>query len=150
MDKLKPLSILALASFIAVSCEVEQDGMTPGEFNYMIVNTTNHNITIITNPLVSSLPADTFFLTSQDTIISKGYESQYGDPSPLPSGDVYLTFDGDFTYKCSPNKEDKCMVDHQRNYECLENGPKVYKYIYLFTEEDYEYAKAHPYEETTE
>jgi hypothetical protein len=37
------------------------------------------------------------------------------------------------------------MIFAQGNYSTILSGPDIYLYRYEITEEDYEYAKAHPY-----
>lgn len=147
MDKLvKPLFLSALL-FGLFACESDDvDGVTPGEFNYIIVNGTEHRVLITTDPLSASEKTDSVLLSFQDSMISYGYFRHWGDLEPFPSGGVFVTFDDTVTYKCGSGEGyETNMFGSQYNYECLLNGPDLYKYRYVITEEDYEYAKAHPY-----
>lgn len=145
MDRVSKLLVFVMSLILFNSCDEDVDGVTPGDFNYIIVNGTKHQIVIMTDPISSGDKADTICLSYQDSTVSKGYYNSWGDPDPFPTGGVYISFDDSLVCECQPNIEDRCMIDMQRSYECLQEGPDVYKYRYVITEEDYEYAKAHPY-----
>ncbi len=146
MDRVSKLFLYMVSLLGIASCEEDVDGYTPGDFNYIIVNGTQHQIVITTDPISTDNKADTIRLSYQDSIVSKGYRRHWGDPEPFPTGLVYITYDDTLIYSCEPNEGlNPGMVYVKANYECLQNGPDVYKYRYVITEEDYEYAKAHPY-----
>ena len=137
--------MILFAILIASSCDKDVDGITPGDFNYIVVNGTGYNIHITTEPISVNGKINPIELSPRDSFVSKGYYEGFGDPRPFPAGAVYITFGDSIVCECQPNLEEKCMINTQKVYQCLQNGPDVYTYRYIITEEDYEYAKAHPY-----
>lgn len=146
MDRVSKLFLFMVSLLGIASCEEDVDGYTPGDFNYIIVNGTQHQIVITTDPISTDNKADTIRLSYQDSIVSKGYHVHWGDPEPFPAGRVFVNFDDSLIFKCQSNSECRCMINDPYFYEEVIVVPeKEYKYRYVITEEDYEYAKAHPY-----
>lgn len=145
MDRVSKLLLFIMPMMGIYSCDEDVDGITPGDFNFIIVNGTQHQITITTDPISFDIEADTICLSYQDSFVSKGAYYGIGDPDPFPVGDVYISFDDSLVHECQSNFENRCMIFTRMGYERLQDGPDVYKYRYVITEEDYEYAKAHPY-----
>ncbi|MCQ2232294.1 MAG: hypothetical protein MJZ30_10655 [Paludibacteraceae bacterium] len=59
-----------------------------------------------------------------------------------------MVFDDTIKYDCFQNKE-RSMLGNIQNYSRIGQS-EHYEYRYVITEEDYEYAKKHPYKETEE
>lgn len=150
MDKLKLFSISLLFMSLYACKPSDVDGITKGDFSYYIHNTTERRVGIVYQPLSHDLDGENFDIPANDSIKIEGRAEDFGDPVPFPLGNVYVIFDDTVKYKCEDNPEGRCMLNRYFRYSSIEVSKDVYKRDYYITEEDYEYAKAHPYEETTE
>lgn len=145
MDRLKlfTLSVLLMSLYACKPSDV--DGVTNGGFFYYIYNSTERTVRINHHPYSAFMNDQEFEIRANDSIRIKGMFEDYGDPVPFISGEVYITFDDTIKYKCVDNPEGRCMLDKFFMYTSKEVKKYVYKRDYYITEEDYEYAKDHPY-----
>jgi len=152
MDRKIKSLIIALTSLITFSsCEPSDiDGLPSGKHYYMIVNKTNHNVRIESSPASAAYARDTLKLCPNDSIILNSVVSSFSY-APFHAGIVHLVFNDTLYYLCPSYKGinhpigDSEMIFAQGNYSTILSGPDIYLYRYEITEEDYEYAKAHPY-----
>ena len=140
MGKLKCLLISLVVLFIASCSEPDVDG--GAVYNLYISNGTSHKIEI------KSDSTEVLYTISPSEKVEIMYEAEGLPVQPYPFGlnsVIFITFDDTLSYKCTPNKETRCMITDAFFYESIEVKDNVRKLLYEITEEDYEYAKAHPY-----
>ncbi len=153
MDRKIKSLIIALTSLITFSsCEPSDIDGVPlqGEWYYVIANKTNHNVNIeIGNRNPSNQPIN-YFILSQDSIIKTSDIDAVGRHVPFDGYPTYIIFDDTLKYKCPSYITDResvyaSMIYHLANYTLIIDTLDIHLYRYEITEEDYEYAKAHPY-----
>lgn len=149
MDKFvkQILCYLPLLSFL--SCEPDiVDNITVGAYSFVITNGTSKKLDIVYEHIQKSENGpntEVFTLYPSDSIVRIGETGGIaGDILPFWDGFVFLVSD-DFTHLCELNTEGRCMINSSSSYYKEKQGPNVYVCHYTITEEDYEYAKAHPY-----
>ena len=150
MDRLKFYFIVCVSSLMMFSCgEKDVDNVTIGDYTFVITNGTSAKLDIVYEHLSkneSDPDVETFTLYPSDSIVRMGETHGIaGEIVPFLSGRVFLEFDDALMCLCEPNKELRCMIDRPQCYKKEEKAPDVYVCRYVITEEDYEYAKAHPY-----
>lgn len=150
MDKLKFYFIVCVSSLLLFSCgEDDVDNVTMADYTFVITNGTSAKLDIVYEHLSKSENGpntETFTLYPSDSIARLGETHGIaGKFVPFMSARLFLVFDDTLTYLCEPNTELRCMVDRPECYKREEKAPDVYVCRYVITEEDYEYAKAHPY-----
>lgn len=145
--------IFVLIAFISLpSCDPSDIDGVPlqGEWYYVIANKTNHNVNIeIGNRNPSNQPIN-YFILSQDSIIKTSDIDAVGRHVPFDGYPTYIIFDDTLKYKCPSYITDResvyaSMIYHLANYTLIIDTLDIHLYRYEITEEDYEYAKAHPY-----
>ena len=114
----------------------------------MIVNSTNHDLRIDVERYSEGRPIEQINLFSHDTIVRQCelFDTSI-DLAHVPfNGLVSLVVEDSLSYLCSGNDSLSLqMFATLDNYVPILNGPDFYLFRYEITEEDYEYAKAHPY-----
>lgn len=142
----KYILLILLAIFIN-SCEVDGPPL-PGDWKIMIVNSTNHDLRIDIERYSEGCPIEQIHLFSHDTIVRQCelFDTSI-DLAHVPfNGLVSLVVEDSLSYLCSGNDSLSLqMFATLDNYVPILNGPDFYLFRYEITEEDYEYAKAHPY-----
>ena len=153
MDKLVRMASGIILLFGIISCgEKEVDGeYALGIVNYTIVNGTKHKCVIESYPIHNSKELICEEIASGDSVIyHKNGEGSYSTMYDLYNDKVvYLVFDDSVKYDCLLNKDHE-MIALDRNYKLnvISEYPNYhYEFRYVITEEDYEYAKLHPYKE---
>ena len=138
----KYILLILLAIFIN-SCEVDGPPL-PGDWKIMIVNSTNHDLRIDVERYSEGRPIEQIYLFSHNTIVRP---CEMVDLNYVPfNGLVSLVVEDSLSYLCSGNDSLSLqMFATLDNYVPILNGPDFYLFRYEITEEDYEYAKAHPY-----
>ncbi|MBR2262513.1 MAG: hypothetical protein IJ916_12550 [Paludibacteraceae bacterium] len=147
MDKLNFL-VLCVFSLSFFSCEPDMvDDITTECYSFVITNGTSKKLDIVYEHMSKSengLNTEVFTLYPSDSIVRIGEtDGIAGEILPF-RGFVFLVFD-DFTYLCERNTDGYCMINSSYTYKKEKQGSNVYVCRYTITEEDYEYAKAHPY-----
>ena len=139
---MKKYILLILLAISTNSCEV--DGPLPGDWKIMIVNSTKHDLRINVERYSEGRPIEQIYLFSHDTIVRP---CEMVDLNYVPfNGLVSLVVEDSLSYLCSGNDSLSLqMFATLDNYVPILNGPDFYLFRYEITEEDYEYAKAHPY-----
>lgn len=150
MDKLKFYFIVCVSSLLLFSCgEDDVDNVSMADYTFVITNGTSAKLDIVYEHLSKNENGpntETFTLYPSDSIARLGETHGIaGNFVPFMSERLFLVFDDTLTYLCEPNTELRCMVDCPECYKREEKAPDVYVCRYVITEEDYEYAKAHPY-----
>lgn len=148
MDKLRRLTWLLLFMPAFISCEEDVDNEVLGEVNYTIVNLSNHKCEIEAIPFNGDGSAvESEILVGDSVAFHTNGNGGAGSSYELFSDKhVYLLFDDTLRYDCDINVGHE-MIASDRNYqieEVSEYPEYHYEYRYVITEEDYEYAKAHP------
>ena len=142
----KYILLILLAIFIN-SCEVDGPPL-PGDWKIMIVNSTKHDLRIDVERYSEGRPIEQIHLFSHDTIVRQCelFDTSI-DLAHVPfNGLVSLVVEDSLSYLCSGNDSLSLqMFATLDNYVPILNGPDFYLFRYEITEEDYEYAKAHPY-----
>lgn len=129
------------------SCDEDVDGITQGEFSYIIVNNTPCEVEINSIPMSkeeNENNEELYSILPFDSICLNGISSWHQKTKiPFKEGDLIIAFDD--TIKCKCMQDGRCMLNNPYFYEeVLVEPEKKYVYRYVITEEDYEYAKAHP------
>ncbi len=142
--------MFVILSFVIYSCKPSDvDSVVLGQLDYTIVNLSNHKCTIKAISHGSGRDSVCAEISHGDSVLfhtdgQGSYSSYYG----LFDGNrVFAMFDDSLSYDCKSNMGFE-MFALDRNYQIEEVSPYPnyhYKYRYVITEEDYEYAKAHPY-----
>jgi len=145
--KVKKVIMYAMFLFGMFGCEEEIYQVENDERYYTIINKTGHDVKIEIS--LDANRFDTISLASQDSTSRKGVLMDSHRQGPFDwDSFVHLVFDDSVYYLCNSVKhciEYAEMIFEPNNYECVQNGPDVYRYRYEITEKEYEYAKAHPY-----
>ncbi len=146
MDRIKLITLSVLLMSLYACKPSDVDGVANGGFFYYIYNSTERTVRINCYPISHNINDEEFEIRANDSIKIKGDFGYIGTPPvPFPLGGVYVTFDDTIKYKCEDNPEGRCMLDKYFMYTSKEVKKDVYKCDYYITEEDYEYAKDHPY-----
>jgi hypothetical protein len=137
----------AMFLFGTFGCEEEIYHVENDERYYTIINKTGHDVKIEIS--LDANRFDTISLASQDSTSRKGVPMDNHRQGPFDAYSfVHLVFDDSVYYLCNSVKHGLGYVEmifEPNNYECVQDGPDVYRYRYEITEKEYEYAKAHPY-----
>lgn len=147
MDRIKLITLSVLLMSLYACKPSDVDGLVPGDFTYYIYNSTERTVRINCYPESSSWNDEEFEIRANDSVRIKGKVDAFEFyPVPFPMGEVYVTFDDTIKYKCVDNPAGRCMLNRYFMYTSKEVIKDVlYKRDYYITEEDYEYAKDHPY-----
>lgn len=147
MGKIKSLILTSISFCILSSCE-GTDELDSYMDVFTIVNNTQHKVNIDSQPLSHEVYNNrkVFELQPQDSVSIKGVEAAYGF-EPFDLGNVFVIFDDSIKYLCHKSDSQTEMVMKRDNYDLIKKDNDTYFYRYVITEEDYEYAKAHPYSE---
>ena len=153
MDRLIKITIGIISLFGMISGgEEDVDGeYASGTINYTIVNETKHKCVIESYPIHDSTGLSREEIVSGDSIVyHRNGEGSYSTMYDLFYDKVvYLIFDDSVKYDCVLNRNHE-MIALDRNYKLnvISEYPNChYEFRYAITEEDYEYAKLHPYKE---
>jgi len=152
MDKLKFCFITCFFTLLLFSCGKEDvDKVTVGDYTFVITNGTSKKVDIVYHHILKGEDdpsMEIFTLYPSDSIVRIGETNGIaGEIKPFWYGRVFLVFEDTITCLCKPNLEHLCMIDRPQCYTKEEKAPDVYVCRYVITEEDYEYAKLHPYRE---
>lgn len=143
MKTLKYLLILTL--IIASSCK--EDVATEGNMDecyetFVIVNQSNHFVKIEKRNFYMDL-LDEYNIPVDDSLMIQKINLAIMRPLPF-NGNVFISFDNEAKSFCNLDRDIRNLCDPSW-YEThkTEDGNLISRYI--ITEEDYEYAKDHPY-----
>jgi hypothetical protein len=145
MGKLKIISVAILSMPFIVSCDEDVDNSITGEYNFKIVNGTSHKCEIEYHPFHKENDLKKNVISAGDSVVFHGDGGTGRNlENPFSDHQVYLIFDDTLKYSCWGNSG-HAMLAATANYQAtlVEEGHTDFRYV--ITEEDYEYAKAHPY-----
>ena len=148
MELLK--SLLGMSMLVGLACCGDGDeSISDGEKRtdaFVIVNKSGHFVRIDDTPFESSKEVVSYTIQDNDSIRFERISYMH---SVRPFvGNVFLSFDDSLKYKCELGVG---IVQRSPADVCFYTTNKVsddyFVSRYVITEEDYEYAKAHPYKE---
>ncbi|MBR2262511.1 MAG: hypothetical protein IJ916_12540 [Paludibacteraceae bacterium] len=144
MDKLNHCIVFILLIVFVVACDKEVDNAIIGEYNYTIINGTIHECIIEYHPFYQENNVTRKEILRGDSISFLVYGAGRNLNTPFNDCQVYLIFDDSLKYSCWENS-DHVMFASAANYYATRISENGTDFRYTITEEDYEYAKAHPY-----
>ncbi len=145
MERLNQFLVFMLMASMMVSCDEDVDNGISGDYFFTIINGTSHRCGIDYHPFNQNKEITHNEIPVGDSIVL--YTNGGGGlhlENPFSNHQVYLVFDDTLTYCCWENK-DHYMFAATENYSATYVAENRTDFRYVITEEDYEYAKAHPY-----
>ncbi len=145
MGKINHFLVLVLMASMTVSCEEDVDNGISGDYFFTIINGTSHRCVIDCHPFNQDKEITHNEIQVGDSIVL--YTNGGGGlhlENPFSNHQVYLVFDDTLTYCCWAN-QGHYMLASTENYCATYVSETHTDFRYVITEEDYEYAKAHPY-----
>lgn len=143
MGRLKFLFVLFL---IALTCCGDDEATESSDYfvteTFVIINRSEHQVLLED---VKQTVCERYELGKNDSILIKKNSDALQNPSPF-EGDVFMYFDDEVKYRCNQSTDSYVKdITYSAWYEkeCVSKTEIVSRYV--ITEEDYEYAKAHPY-----
>lgn len=139
---------------IASSCKKELISEEPYDCYYetfVIVNHSNHSVKIENCSFNNMELIDEFSISINDSLMIQKTNCALMQPIPFDAGYVFISFDNEEKSLCNHSKESGIRNPVSPIWyktDKTEDGNLISRYV--ITEEDYEYAKAHPYVEGRE
>lgn len=153
MAKLKYL-LFALIFFTGCEQSVWVQKTPADEGYYKIVNGTDHHVQIKIDRWANLKNLEDHFVILPFGSVTKKGERVSLEYRPFPPEPVYLIFDDTLLFRCDEYCQSTDCNTKEEMYGTMFYNADNYKkiternlYRYEITEEDYEYAKAHPYNE---